>query len=318
MRTFCTIITADHYPRAAALFRSLEQSDPAVLLKVLVVDGPGVMLSANQPAGITLIQLSDLGAYRIVDALRQKYAGVSKDYLRWSLKPMLISYLLENGFEKVLYADCDICFFADPAFLFRELDEASILLTPHWWNKDPLRDEESFFSLFADGAFNAGFIGAGGAGIPALQWWAEACLCRMEPDVLKGIFVDQRYLDLLPPLFENVRIIRHKGCNIGPWNQLECKRILVDDAVLINGKYPVIFIHFNDMQCKEITKGHDLLLRPYFREYARLFEKNGHRLADFMKDSANHLHAGVLRKLKWKLLIRTRLKRLLFRLAAHL
>ncbi len=80
------------------------------------------------------------------------------DDFRWSMKPVFISYLLDQGAEKVLYLDCDMFLFQDPSFLFKKLDTADILLTPHWKIDDPLVDKASFLSLFTSGIFTAGFV----------------------------------------------------------------------------------------------------------------------------------------------------------------
>jgi hypothetical protein len=226
-----------------------------------------------------------------------------------------MSYLLENGFAKVLYVDADIFFFQAYDFLFEALDSASVILTPHWNNADPLVNELSFVSLFTCGIFNAGFVGAGRGGLPALQWWSRACHYKMGMLPLQGIYDDQRYLDVLPVKFENVQIIRHRGCNVATWNQRECKRIPVNGKVLINGTYPVIFIHMNRMLVTEILKGHDELLRPYLDEFRKTFEEEGARLNDFIRDIDKYAAAGRIMKLKWQLKLRTRLKSFLFRLA---
>lgn len=76
------------------------------------------------------------------------------------MKPVFISYLLENGFEKVIFTDCDIFFFNDYAFLYQELDDAAVLLTPSFMTRYPDVLENEFISLFKYGIYNAGFIGA--------------------------------------------------------------------------------------------------------------------------------------------------------------
>src|SRR5204863_8012113 len=103
--TFCTIITADYYPRALALYKSIKKYDPDAVLHVLVADNQPV--TANYPIadGIRIIPLSNLSGYSLVDDLYRKYAHINMDFFRWSLKPLFISYLLEKGTEKLLYVD---------------------------------------------------------------------------------------------------------------------------------------------------------------------------------------------------------------------
>src|SRR5688572_9632029 len=308
MNTFCTIITADYFPYAVALFKSLRKYNSEISLHILIADNKKATIESVPIPGVRLIEAQELYDYDILGELFSKYAHTQMDSFRWAAKPVLISYLLENGFGKVLYTDCDIFFFNNYEFLFKELDHASILLTPHWHNPDPAVNENSFITLFTNGIFNAGFIGASSKGLPALKWWAEACHFKMGEIKSLGIHDDQKYLDALPVLFEHTKIIRHKGCNVATWNFEECKRVSVNGTVMINGEYPVIFIHFNQVLAKEILKRHDKFLLPYPNEYQQIFEESGYLLSDYMKEIGSYITTNPLLRSKWKLKLRTRIK----------
>ncbi|MBL7740193.1 MAG: hypothetical protein JNK14_13335 [Chitinophagaceae bacterium] len=315
MQTFCTIITANYYPKALTLFRSLEQFDPNIRLQVLIADNKAVPDNVTIPENVSIIKANELAGYSLVNDLHTKYAHHNMDAFRWSLKPVLMSWLLEQGFEKVLYIDCDMFIVNPYDFLFDKLDQSAILLTPNWINSDPLKDKDSFFSLFTSGLFSAGFIGANKKGSAALQWWAHACHFMMGEHIQHGIRDDQKYLDVFPVKFEDTYIIRHRGCNIGAWNIDESRRTLVNGEVLINEEFPVIFIHFDDMMVKSILKGHDRLLTPYYDQYKRVFEESGARLADYIRSADTHANPGMIPRLKWKLNIRTRLKQFFYKLS---
>lgn len=313
MRTFCTIITPDYLPYAITLHRSLVKINPEEKLKVLVC-GDMPATAAGLSAGIELIDLNKLYGYRNADSLFHKYADKS-DALRWSMKPVFTAFLLEHGFEKVIYTDCDLFFFNNYEFLFEDLEKYSILLSPHRYTSNPLINEEEFLSSFRFGQFNAGFIAASKKGIPALDWWARSCDYQIEQDFAKGLNNDQRYLDNLPVLFEDVKIIQHRGCNVAFWNQHECERVMVNGELLISKTYPVIFVHFHRKYFAELMEGHDQLIFPYFKEFEKTFNESGHNLIEFIKDMPDHKEASTVYKLKRKLLLRTRFKRWLFRLS---
>lgn len=315
MNTFSTIITANYFPKALALFRSLQQFDEKVQLQVLIADNKEVTGSYIIPEAISLLPANRLSGYSLVNDLYKKYAHYDMDSFRWSLKSLFVSWLLENGFEKVMYIDCDMFFVNPYDFLFAELDHSAILLTPNWTNSDPLKDKDSFFSLFTSGLFSAGFFGANKGALPALSWWAQACHFMMGEHIQQGIRADQKYLDVFPVIFEDTCIIRHRGCNIGAWNIEESKREKVNGEVLINGKFPVIFIHFDDMMVKGILRGHDKLLQPYLERYQKVFEQSGARLADFIKTADTHADPGTIKKIKWTLRLKTRTKQFLYKLS---
>jgi hypothetical protein len=315
MQAFCTIITADYFPRALALYNSIAAYDEQIELHVLVADNKPVHEIAKQFPRIRLIPVSNLSHYTLVDELYKKYAHISLDFFRWSLKPVFISYVLEHGIDKLIYLDGDMFFVNDYHFLFLELDSSSVILTPHWKTNDPLADSASFFALFRSGIFTAGFVGANQQALPAMKWWAEACHFMMGEHPALGIHDDQRYLDIFPVYFEGTKVIRHQGCTIGAWHYELSKRELVNGEVMINGKYPVIFIHFEEMLVSQILKGHDPLLLPYLNQYRKVFEENGFVLNNYIKNINTYASATSFHRLKWKIKLRTRMKQFFFKLA---
>ncbi|MBI3137631.1 MAG: hypothetical protein HYZ15_03515 [Sphingobacteriales bacterium] len=317
MRTFCTIITSNYLPYAVTLFRSLQEHSAADSLYVLICDESEYEKSLVPAEKLHILQISQLYHFGYTDFLLNTY-HTRPDALRWSMKPVLIHYLLDQGYEKVIFLDCDIFFVNDCKFLFDELDQTSVLLTPHWTTPDPQERESDFLAFFNYGAFNAGFIGATRRGIPALEWWAAACRYGIEVNHAKGLHVDQKYLDALPVFFEDVKILRHKGCNISFWNQHVCRRVLVNGEVKINGIYPVVFIHFNRNYIPELLEGHDRELFPYFNQFRKTFEKTGYTLGQFIAGLPAYSAPSKLARIKYRLRIRTRIKNWLFRLSKSL
>jgi lipopolysaccharide biosynthesis glycosyltransferase len=199
------------------------------------------------------------------------------DKFRWSMKSVFIKHLLEiENYNKVIYVDNDIHFFNDYNFLFDELDNNDILLTPHWSSSNPYLDEKHYSVLYTSGLFNAGFIGVNNNAVKALNWWAFACEYICEKNESKGQYVDQTHLNLFPIYFDNVKILKHRGCNVAKWNQIECKRTLIANGELyINKKYPIVFIHFTKCTIGETINGNDTLLMPYLIGFNDLLKKNG-------------------------------------------
>ena len=317
MRTCCTIITSNYLPYAVTLFHSLRQHMDKGSLYVLITDDGEYDCSLLPEENLHLLHISDLRNFGPTDALLNKYHNCP-DALRWSMKPVLIQYLLEQRHEKVIFTDCDIYFVSNGNFLFDELENAAILLTPHWTTPDPQERESDFLSFFNYGAFNAGFIGATREGIPALKWWAEACKYRIEVNHAQGLHVDQKYLDALPVFFEDVKILRHKGCNVSFWNQQVCRRQMVNGQVKINGIYPVVFIHFNRNYIPELLEGNDREIFPYFEQFRKTFEQTGYTLDQFISNLPDHKSPGLLSRTKYRLRIRTRIKNWLYRLSKAL
>lgn len=203
----------------------------------------------------------------------QKYRH-NADKLRWSLKPVFMQLLLAQDLcSKIVYLDNDLFFYTSGQFLFDLLDKYSFLLTPHHYRNSPLSHQNWFEANYRVGLYNAGFVGASVAGVKTLQWWADCCAYRCEKSAVRGLFDDQKYLDLVPILEETAYIMRHKGCNVAGWNTEVCKREMVNGEVLIDGTYPVVFIHFNDTTIREIANGNDKALMPHYQKYVQSLKR---------------------------------------------
>jgi lipopolysaccharide biosynthesis glycosyltransferase len=270
MNHFCTITTYDHLYKVFALRDSLLQFDQNITLHVLITDGNAVEV---QSQNIKTYAIGDINSDEIVNKIAAKYAQ-QKDRLRWSLKPCFLKFLLQReDITKVIYLDNDLFFFNDYSFLFNELNEHAFLLTPHYYDRSPKKDQNWLEANFRAGLFNAGFIAVNKNAVNTLQWWAECCLYRCKKSAFRGTFDDQKYLDLIPVMREDAMILRHQGCNVAEWNRFLCIRQVVNGQVLINGTWPIVFIHFNYTTIREIISGTEPHLVSYFDQYFQTLKK---------------------------------------------
>ena len=311
MQTFCTIITAKHLTFAKTLFSSLDKRSPGTALQVLVVDKNKFSSSAN----FIIHQTDTIIVHPFLKKIEAKYAHTNSDHFRWALKPVFISYLLKEGFSKVIFVDPDLYFVSDFTFLFDELETSNVLLTPHWANMNPVENEENLFAVLRGGLYNAGFIGVNQKGFKAINWWTEMCHYKMERRQDLGIYDDQKYLDMLPVQFDGVHILKHQGCNLASWNIDTCKREMINGKLMINKLYEPVFIHFAKDTIVNILNRNDALLKPYLDEYSAVLQKEG---VDLLKDTDHSKFDSSIYAVKHKLRLRTRIKRFFFRLAEKL
>jgi lipopolysaccharide biosynthesis glycosyltransferase len=271
MNHFCTITTADHAYKVFALFDSLLHYNREVCLHVLVTDS--FFPESNSPQ-LKVYFLDEVRKGEpVADQIIKKYSH-DRDKLRWSMKPAFLKYLLtKNETTKLIYLDNDIFFFNDYDFLFDYLNQHSFALTPHNYERSPDHSQNMLEANYRVGLYNAGFVGVNKNAINTLQWWAECCLYKCEKNPFRGTFDDQKYLDLVPVMCEDALIVRHQGCNVAEWNRYVCLRENIDGEILINGKYPIVFIHFNYTTIREILNGNDLLLNGFFNQYMAALTK---------------------------------------------
>ncbi len=278
---FCTIITASHLDYALALHFSLLQFEAEAPFYVLITDElPEDKLDWAQLPQFKLLKLSSFNANEQAKAIIEKYRE-APDFMRWSLKSVLMLYLLEDlSFDEVVFLDCDLCFYEELSPIKQQLSRASVLLSPHWRSRDPISDPANFRLNFTDGMYNGGFVGASQAGIEALKWWRDACLYRCERTREEGLYVDQKYLDIMPAQFQGTQINHHRGCNVANWNLSENTRTKGENGeILIRGKWPIIFIHYSGSTVRGILKGEDPLLRSHFDQWKAFLDQAAKFLA---------------------------------------
>ncbi len=269
MNHFCTITTASHWFKVQALTESLKAVNSDFKLHVLCIDE-----AIKEPQAVfNFYQTKDIKKLPVAESIESKYKS-NKDKLRWCMKPVFMHHLLsQSEIDKLIYLDNDLFFYNEYSFLFDLLTKHSFLLTPHHYNNDPNANQNWLEANFRVGLFNAGFVGANKRALNSLNWWAECCNFRCEKNPMRGLFDDQKYLDLIPVMEKNALILHHKGCNVASWNIVKCPREMKSGRVYIDGEFPVVFIHFNNTCIRDIMDGKDPLLKDHLSQYVTTLKK---------------------------------------------
>lgn len=251
MLAACTIVSKNYLPFARVLARSWREHHPEAEMFVLLVDRvDGAFDPAAEP--FRLLEMHELGNLPDLASFAFKYTILE---LNTAVKPFFLEVLFERyGVETLLYLDPDIWVASRMAELLARLETASIVLTPHL--TEPITDElhPSEMSILQAGAYNLGFIGLRKSPPVAelLRWWQERMLERCVVDLPRGLFVDQKWIDLVPGLFNGVEILTHRGYNTAYWN-LHGRRVTASDPWAFNGD-PLRFFHFSGFDPADIGR----------------------------------------------------------------
>lgn len=285
----CTISTKSHIFKSKVALESVapySETDTVCLL----TDTNQVEASDT----IKFYYTSDLKS-KIAQQLLQKYKG---DQLRWSLKPIFTKFLLENGYDQVIYVDNDIFFYSSPDFLFEKLKKSSFLLTPHFYKADPNKNQNWLEANYRVGLYNAGFFGVNKDAIPILDWWAECCLYNVRKSFWRGLYDDQKYLDLVPVIFDNTELIKHRGCNFAGWN---CDGVLLDfnnNQLFVNNDQ-LLFIHFAQISIERFSKV-DSPMHAIYKEYLEILRKYKSNFEFQSKERSLSALSAYIYYLRWK------------------
>ena len=202
--------------------------------------------------GYKVINCTEIGLDHL-DEMAKRYT-ISE--LSCALKSYFCAYVLrtEPSATEILYLDSDLFVyssFADVEALHNSYD---ILLTPHiisplvFDGKQP--DELAYL---ATGTYNGGFfsIKVTDNSKRFIEWWCNRMRYYCFYQLGKGLFVDQKWLNLVPVFFEKVHIIMHPGYNVSYWNLHERHIKQNGDAFMVNGNHPLVFFHYSSINLKE-------------------------------------------------------------------
>lgn len=120
------------------------------------------------------------------------------------------------------------------------------MLTPHLCapaEGDAFPDD---IGIMRSGIYNLGFlrVRACPESESILAWWARRLQYQCISNQDAGIFVDQRFMDLVPGFAEKARILRDPTLNVAYWNLQQRTLSFEDEAWKVDGR-PLGFYHFS-------------------------------------------------------------------------
>ncbi|UTP39141.1 hypothetical protein M9M90_18255 [Phenylobacterium sp. LH3H17] len=250
MRVTCySSFTFSYLNRARVLYSTLRRFHPDWDLVALVTDRPppGFRFDPASEPFDRLVYADDL-AIPDFKAWLFKHDVVEACT---AVKGPFLHQALGSGADAVIYLDPDTALFSslDPLLDLMAADD--ILLTPHLIDPNTTRESilDNDLSASKTGIFNLGFVAvrARGEGLRFGQWWNDRLLDFCYDDMPAGLFVDQRWCDHVPALFDKVKVVRDPGYNVASWN-LSQRTVAIgkDGAITVNG-VPLRFWHFTKL-----------------------------------------------------------------------
>jgi hypothetical protein len=269
--TFVTIATPDRAAQSRVFARSARKCHPDARLAVLVL-GPDSATPMFEDLYDLAISVEQLSLSCFAD-MRFRY---STPELCFALKPWVIGHLLEKfPDEPVYYFDSDIEIFAPLAEAEAVLAHgANLVMTPHILHPAP--EQESEEDLLRSGSFNGGFLGVAPSpgGRAFVAWWGERLRTGCTIDYTCG---DQRWLDLVPSIWDGVAILRHPGYNFACWNARQRPMSCLDGAWTAAGQ-PLRFVHYTKWNLRK--QDSEQYLAEHFR---RGYESFSSIFADYQR-----------------------------------
>ena len=214
--TVATAVTKSHLSLARGLGASLRRHHPDTGFVVLLVDEPeGYLSLATEPFRIVSVRELDLPRRERFLFQYTRMEAVT------AAKPFLLARLLSEALPAIVFVDPDVLILGSLAPLFDRVSAHPIVLTPHL--TAGLADDDRAareLNILVSGVYNGGVVGVSNTpdALELLDWWRERVWSHCRYAVDEGMHYDQRWLDLVPGLFDGVEIFRDSRFNIAPWN----------------------------------------------------------------------------------------------------
>lgn len=263
-----TSITANYLPKARVLAESIRRHGPGFRIHLVLCDEPPPGFDLVTEPFDELITLADLG----LDDPAWLF-GHTVVELCTAVKGRAFQYLFDHcGAAKAFYFDPDTVVFGRLDELCALLDRHSAILTPHQCvpevEVEAVADNE--LASLKHGVFNLGFLGVrgDGEGRRLVDWWSERLLRFCYDDFSRGLFTDQRWMDLAPCFFPEIGIVRDPGFNVATWN-LTHRQVTgsLATGLRVNGA-PLGFYHFSGFD----SGAQELMLNKYGSDSPALLE----------------------------------------------
>jgi SAM-dependent methyltransferase len=279
---FFTICSWNYLAYAITLRESIIKTNGNIIFYAAICDKETGFDHLSLP--FPVIPLEELG----IPSLEEMVHRYNITELNTAIKPFVFRYLFEkNPDSVVIYMDPDILVTSRLEELHSLIAEgADCVLTPHIL-------EPNEFATFDDrqmllyGICNLGFCAL--RATPAVQrvvaWWGRRLERHCVIDLQNGLFVDQKWADLLPAFIEKTRLLHHCGYNVAYWNLSQRRVWQTDNSWTVNNR-PLRFFHFSGNRIAETAvfsrHSRDFALpmgdaETLFETYVRQVEANGHQ-----------------------------------------
>lgn len=242
---FLTLCSNNYLAQAKTLGDSVSQFYPDSRFIIGLVDYRDPNIDYSFFEGMEILGFDELG-YPEFGEMLSRYNVIE---FNTSVKPFYIDFLWRKyGTENsIFYLDPDILLYRPLDHVFQGLESDSVVLTPMFCEAPKKTSLDELVAL-RHGMFNLGFIALkySEESLSLVLWWKERLRTHCLIDKSRGIFVDQKWMDLAPLLFDGVKILKHRGYNMAWWNFSERRLIDLGNEYSVNQNDQLLyFFHFS-------------------------------------------------------------------------
>jgi pterin-4a-carbinolamine dehydratase len=240
-----TLCSNNYLAHAKTLGDSLLNFHPELKFYIGLVDKKHPEIDYKLFSSFTILPFDEIG-YDCFNDMLLKYNIIE---FNTAVKPFYFDYFMKKygAGINIYYIDPDICFYQGLNELENLLEKHPIILTP-MITKPGLEVSTDELVALRHGMYNLGFIclKSGEHTKHFIQWWMKRLEKHCVIDKPRGLFVDQKWIDIATLFFDGIYILKHPGYNMAWWNLAERTLIELNNSYYVNSQeYPLVFFHFS-------------------------------------------------------------------------
>ena len=250
----------NYFPKIRLLFSSIKKHHPEWQTHLVLADCPDEVFDIDNQIIDEVSFIEDLN----IQNYNAWIFGHNIVELSTAIKPFMFKRLMSRtDCNKVIFLDPDIVLFSRLDDIVEELDLANIVLIPHQASPESSMEGiiDNEIGSLKYGVFNLGFLGVANTkvGRDFICWWSERTYHFCKDDIPNGLFTDQKWINLVPALFDGVRINRSTRHDVANWN-MPIRKLTKSKTghYLVDGK-PLGFYHFTGFDSGD----HLVMLKKY-------------------------------------------------------
>jgi hypothetical protein len=241
-----TSCAVNYYAKACALLESIQANSPDTSLTLCLCDRGEGLVDPAADGFARCWSPFDLG-YDPGWVFRHNVMELCTGVKGRALKRLMA---VEPA-DLYVYLDPDVFVYNDLAEVLGYMDGGSIGLVPHILSPEDtaIGVQLTELSTIKHGIYNLGhlFVAPDDNGRALADWWSARLDAYCHDDVLRGLFTDQRWMDLVPAAFDGVKVLRTPNLDVASWN-IARRRIAQkgdsDRSFEVDG-LPLITYHFS-------------------------------------------------------------------------
>ncbi len=291
MKIVFTLCSNNYLAQAKSLGDSIVKFNPDYKFIIGLVDELSKRVDYTFFEPYIIIPVANIGIPDF-DNLWKKYNIIE---FNTSVKASYFKHIFEvyEHAEYILYFDPDILIFHSLKVLENEFINNELLITPHILSPIQIDGNSPSENLFLNyGLYNLGFIGVHRNCLVKdgfLDWWENRTLTAGFIDPGNGIFVDQLYINFIPLFFKKVKILKHLGLNVAPWNLHERSIFTTTNGYFIMpDNSPLYFYHFSSYRFSTPEKIASSYNRYNFNTHPELIKLYADYHKDLLRNKIEH------------------------------